>query len=112
MRRKVFYLVIIIAVTTFCLSACNENKTVKKEVLYSPTKPTIAVSPTPSVKPQNIMTKQFMEDAKLPTEIYEKFATAIHGDMNAQEWIGKYVDENKSVYFSALNTVLPTNFRI
>lgn len=107
MRRKVFHLGLIIVVTIFCSSACNKNNVGTGELSDSSTKPTIAVSPVPSLQPQNNMTEQFLEDTKLPNEIYEKFATAIQGDMKAQEWLDKYEDENKDLYFSALNAVFP-----
>ncbi|MFZ5986401.1 MAG: hypothetical protein ACOYWZ_04635, partial [Bacillota bacterium] len=107
MRRKVLRLVFMMAVTTFCLSACSGNNVGTGELSYPSLKPTIAISPIPSLQPQNDMTKQFMEDAKLPIEVYEKFATAIQGDMKAREWLEKYDKENKNMYFSTLNGVFP-----
>lgn len=107
MRRKVFHLVLMMAATVFCLSACNENNVGIEELSHSSAKPTIAVSPIPSLEPQSVMTKQFLEDTMMPAEIYEKFETAIKGDIEAQEWLDKYDHDNKNRYLSVSYKVFP-----
>lgn len=51
------------------------------------------------------MVEQFLKDANLPIEIYDKFVIAIQGDKKAHEWLDKYDDENRGIYFSVLNAV-------
>lgn len=67
MRQKVFHSLIMMAVTIFCLCACSENNASK------------------TISPHDIRIKQFLEDAQMSTEIYEKFMKAIKGDMEACE---------------------------
>lgn len=96
MRRQIILLVFIMVVTIYYLSACSENKN-----------PTKAITPIPTSKSQNNKIKQFMEDAKLPIDIYENFEEAIQGDKKAHEWLNRYDDECNSMYFSALVGVFP-----
>ena len=106
MKQRVIRLVIIIMSTILYLSGCYDNLGTE-ELSPLPTKHVTATSTTPSLHIQSDMTKQFLEDANLPIEIYEKFEMAIQGDMQAQEWLDEYDDKNKHKYFYVFNRVFP-----
>lgn len=99
MKQKVFQLMSILVLSIFCLNACEDNVGTE-EVLPLSATPAVVVSPTPLLQHQNVMTKQFLIDANLPIEIYDKFEMAIQGDMQAQEWLKEYDDKNKHKYSS------------
>lgn len=107
MRQKELHLLLMMAVTIFCLSACSENNTGTERVSYSPAKPTKTISPLISSQPQNIMMKQFLEDAKMPIEAHEKFVTAIKGDTESLDWLEKYDVDHENIYCSVLYRVFP-----
>lgn len=104
MIRRTLYILLII-ITTIPLNACNNINLDKEVTSDTSTNPTMAISPTPSFQYQNILTKQLLEEAKMPIGIYGKFVTAIHGDKKSQEWIDKNYDDNK--YFSFFDAVFP-----
>lgn len=108
MRRRVFLLVLIIVITIFSLHIYNDNYVGTKKLSFSSVKlTTISIAPKLSSYRQNVMVKQFIEDANLPITIYEEFLVAIQGDKKAQEWIDEFKDASESKIRSALSEVFP-----
>jgi TPR repeat protein len=110
MKRRVFPLVFIMVAAIFCSSGCNKSNAGTGASSCSSQKPTPAMSSVAPLQSQSKMMEQFLEEVKLPADIYEKFAAAIQGDIKAQEWLDKYYKENKDLNGSVLYDVfLPKN---
>lgn len=87
-----------IGITLFS-SACNHN-TIEK----NPTKAALTI---PTLQPFDFKVIQFLQDANIPTEVFEKFETAIQGDKKAREWLDTYDDEHQNQYYPAITDVFP-----
>jgi TPR repeat protein len=95
-----------------CLSGCSKRSMSNSTEIMTETADIIStpypiLSDTSSPKSEEILLRQFFEDAKVPEAVREQFTEAIHGDEEAQQWIDGYENANDDLEWSVKNAVFP-----